>query len=690
LEERIQYLEEVNRFTLDALEMAASLGDFQNSINNLEDFPAILEETRLKIKRLMQLPVTAFFLVDEDSNDFFLADVDPPNYHSYIQDEVDFLIENGIFSWALREIRPIIVSSKNHEKQLMLHVMSTSSRIRGMFVGLVGKETVDIHDISLSLLSIIILNSTNALESFELYKMIREIDDNLKKKDNYKNLFEAAPDGVEVLDRQGSVVDCNKTHQNQLGYSYEEVIGNHTTDFFSEPSKTVFDERFSILKEVGYAESEVELVCHDGSLIPVWRKEKAIYNGKGNFIGAVIYNRDMSLLIKTEQEKRNLESQLQRSQKLESLGMLAGGVAHDLNNVLGGIVSYPELLLMQIPEDSPLRKPIATIRKSGEKAAAIVQDLLTLARRGVTTAEVVNLNEIIEEYIKAPEHVRLQEFHPLVQFEIRLEENLQNILGNPFHLSKTIMNLVSNAAEAMPEGGTITLSTNNQYMDKPIGAYEQVEEGEYIKLTVTDSGLGIYREDLDRIFEPFYTKKVMGRSGTGLGMAIVWGIVKDHNGYIDVQSVIGKGTTISLYFPITRDKLAKDEDNRSIEDYKGNGETILVVDDVEEQRLIASQILKSLGYSITTVSSGEEAVEYMRNHSVDLLVLDMIMDPGIDGFETYKRIIEIHPEQKAIISSGFSETGRVTKAQQLGAGVYVKKPYLLEKIGLAVRNELDK
>jgi CheY-like chemotaxis protein len=195
---------------------------------------------------------------------------------------------------------------------------------------------------------------------------------------------------------------------------------------------------------------------------------------------------------------------------------------------------------------------------------------------------------------------------------------------------------------------------------------------------------------MERIFEPFYTKKVMGRSGTGLGMSVVWGTVKDHGGYIDVQSTKEKGTIFTLYFPITRKELAKDKSRISIEGYKGKGESILVVDDVQEQREIASQILKKLSYSVTSVSSGEEAVDYLKDNSADLLLLDMIMDPGIDGLETYKRIIEFHPEQKALIASGFSESDRVKETQRLGAGAYLKKPFLLEKIGLAVRGELER
>jgi CheY-like chemotaxis protein len=182
----------------------------------------------------------------------------------------------------------------------------------------------------------------------------------------------------------------------------------------------------------------------------------------------------------------------------------------------------------------------------------------------------------------------------------------------------------------------------------------------------------------------------MGRSGTGLGLSVVWGTLKDHKGYIDIDSIEGKGTTFILYFPATRKELLKNKDHISLDSYKGDGEKILVVDDMESQRDIASIMLTKLGYSATVVSSGEKAIEYVKNNSVDLLVLDMIMDPGMDGLDTYKKILEIKPLQKAIIASGFSETDRIREAQELGAGQYLKKPYTLEKMGMAVRNELRK
>ena len=403
----------------------------------------------------------------------------------------------------------------------------------------------------------------------------------------------------------------------------------------------------------------------------------------GNPVLAIVSLRDIT-------ENKKIKSLYQHAQKMEAIGTLAGGVAHDLNNILSGIVSYPELLLMQLPEDSPLRNPLLTIQRSGIKAAEIVQDLLTLARRGVAINKVLNLNEIISDYLNSPENKKLLSYHPDVVIETNLDADILNILGSTVHLSKTIMNLLSNAAEAMPDGGKISVSTKNRYIERPIRGYDEVKEGDYVILIVSDSGIGISSEDMERIFEPFYTKKVMGRSGTGLGMAVVWGTVKDHRGYIDIHSTEGKGTTITIYFPATRKDVVREQSTIPVEDYMGEGESILIVDDVEEQREVASNMLQNLGYSVTSVSSGEEAVDYLTENTADLLVLDMIMDPGMDGLDTFKKILELHPGQKAIIASGYSETEQVKEAQKLGAGEYIRKPYLLQKIGVTVRDALAK
>ena len=331
-------------------------------------------------------------------------------------------------------------------------------------------------------------------------------------------------------------------------------------------------------------------------------------------------------------ERKRTEEALQRAEKMETIGLIAGGVAHDLNNILAGIVSCPDMLLLELPQDSPLRELALAIRTSGLKASAVVQDLLSLSKSGFTPLEVICLNDVVSEYLKSLEQEKLIASHKHITFDISMEKNLMNISGSPIHLSKVIMNLILNATEAMPKGGTITILTKNEYIGRQLKGYETINENHYVVLSIADTGKGIPTKDLEKIFEPFYTKKMMNRSGTGLGLAIVWKTMKDHNGYIDVISTKNKGTQFDLYFPVTSKSITSTSIPIPIEEYQSKGEKILVIDDNKGQRNIAQRMLSKLGYEVTTVRSGEEAIKYLKKSKADLLVMDMILEDGIVGW----------------------------------------------------------
>jgi two-component system cell cycle sensor histidine kinase/response regulator CckA len=245
-----------------------------------------------------------------------------------------------------------------------------------------------------------------------------------------------------------------------------------------------------------------------------------------------------------------------------------------------------------VDKSSSIRPQLVNIMNGGLKAAAIVDDLLTLARRGVSDRDVLNLNKIIADCQKSPEFEKLYSYHPSLKIKTDIDPDLPNISGSSVHLGKSLYNLISNASEAMAKGGVVTIKTTNQYLDKPIQGYDNILEGDYAVLSVSDTGEGISADNLKRIFEPFYTKKVMGRSGTGLGLSVVWGTVKDHHGYINVESEEGKGSTFTLYFPVTREDITTDSVAVPISEYMGQGESILVVDDVKEQRDLAVGMLR--------------------------------------------------------------------------------------------------
>ncbi|MDA8127059.1 MAG: response regulator [Deltaproteobacteria bacterium] len=508
----------------------------------------------------------------------------------------------------------------------------------------------------------------------------------LSAEDKYRVITEFANDGILVI-QDNKAVFANRACTALLGRS---VIGRPVGEFLNalapaeRPKLTHYCTRLtdspavaeSLTVRVGETDRAERVVEIRASIIR-YRHKPAV----------LAIMRDISERIREEEALRESEAKLTRLKKMESLGLLAGGVAHDLNNVLSGIVSYPQLILLNLPEDSKLRKPVETIQRSGQRAADIVQDLLTVARGVAIPKEPLNLNELVSEYLKSPEYRKLLQYHPAVSVRVELEPRLANIRGSAAHIQKVVMNLVSNASEAIDGAGTVVLSTLNRYVDRPLKGYEEVNVGEYVVLSVADSGPGISAEDLQRIFEPFYTKKVMGRSGTGLGLTVVWNVIQDHDGYIDVLTD-KDGSRFELYFPVTGDSVKSENAPVPLEDLYGRGETVLVIDDLKNQREITCQMLEALQYQARAVSGGEEAIQYLREHRVDVLILDMIMDPGINGRETYRRIKQLHPRQKAIIVSGFAETEQVKETLKSGAGRYLKKPFVLEELGLALKEEL--
>lgn len=394
----------------------------------------------------------------------------------------------------------------------------------------------------------------------------KQAEEALRESENkFRKLTEASTVGISITDGQRFLYG-NPTVLKMSGYSEAEYLSKPMLDFVTPESRELIRRRAMdrLAGKTVPDHYEIQVLTKDGSI--KWADVGAAvidYNGKP----ATIFTQyDVTNRKAAETEKESLQAQLIRAQKMEALGQLAGGVAHDLNNVLGILSGYSELLLMEIPEGSRSRGHVEKILQSTEKGAAIIQDLLTLARRGVTVSEVINLNSVVFDFLKTPVFENMKDYHPRVTFSTEFDNNLLNIKGSPVHLEKTLMNLVSNAAESISGKGEVTIRTESRYLDKTIRGYDEVREGDYAVLTVSDNGMGIPAEHRAKIFEPFYTKKTMGRSGTGLGLAIVWGTVKDHNGYIDMQTKVGEGNTFTLYFPVTREELTAPQQKEPVDD----------------------------------------------------------------------------------------------------------------------------
>lgn len=385
-------------------------------------------------------------------------------------------------------------------------------------------------------------------------------------------------------------------------------------------------------------------------------------------------------------ENQRLQAQLLRAEKMQALGLMAGGVAHDLNNILAGIVSYPDLLLVELPPDSPLRSHIEVIRDSGKRAAEVVADLLTVARGVTMEKHPADLNALITEFLASPEYQAVKAHHPQVTCTPDLAPDLLPISCSVIHIKKCLLNLVTNGLEAMGDSGILTIVTANE-----AGAETDARNGAprrpWVCMMIGDSGSGIAEADLQHIFDPFFSKKVMGRSGTGLGLTVVWNTMQDHGGTIQVNSSPA-GTVFTLRFPAADGSPAAPGQDPLPSELHGGGEKILVVDDEQNQREVARNMLTRMGYEVASVGTGEEALAYLRDHQVDLVVLDMILHPGMSGREAFQQIMRIRPGQKAIIVSGYSANEDVAAVQKLGAGQYLKKPFTYIQLGTAVRMSL--
>ncbi|MEN8190728.1 MAG: response regulator [Thermodesulfobacteriota bacterium] len=466
-----------------------------------------------------------------------------------------------------------------------------------------------------------------------------------------------------------------------------ELPGFNTNDVVNDPR--IHDHEWA--RELGLVSfTGFSLFAEDGSPLGVLAmfskhtvgpNEVGLIEGVANSISQVIQ------VTVAEEEKGKIQSQLARAQKMEAIGLMAGGVAHDLNNILAGIVGYPDLLLSQLSSSSELKKPMTAIKESGERAAAVVADLLTVARGSASIRESHDINKLAREYLGSPEYKALKILYPGVNCRLECRTQHPHISCSPVHIKKIIMNLVTNGMEAVGEKGSVVISTANHHTDEAEPGKHGLNPGAYVCLTVADDGPGIASQDIDHIFEPFYTKKFMGHSGSGLGLAIVWNTVQDHNGRIFVDSN-DQQTSFELYFPAGEKTAVAAADEMS-QEWSSSHERILVVDDEEMLRDIASQMLQSMGYLVDSVSSGELAVEYLKEKAVDLFVIDMLMEPGINGRQTYERLLEINQGQRAIIASGFSESEDVRAALKMGAGGFIKKPYSLNQLERVVKEVLN-
>lgn len=501
----------------------------------------------------------------------------------------------------------------------------------------------------------------------------------------FQTLSEAAWEGV-VIHEDGEIIEANQQFLEIFGYGQTDIEAGLTIDDVIIPESML-----GARQMLGYdfdGKSEISGRKKDGSEIQLEAKSRSItYLNRPRQVCVI---RDISERMKMEKEKFELQGKLASASKLNALGLMAGSVAHDLNNILTGIVSYPDLLLMQMSESDKYYKQIQKIQSAGKRAAAVVSDLVTIARGRNLEKSVENLNEIVLNYLNSLEHgERLVNF-PNVLLQTRLQKDLHNICCSPQHLHKILLNLIGNGLEAVQEHGAINISTQNCLFKHPMKVEDvDVAETDYVKLVIADNGPGINQEDIGHIFEPFYSTKVMGKSGTGLGLSIVWNIIQEHNGWVEVKNV-NPGASFEIYLPATRDQVCPIEVKVDKNQIMGKGEKILIIDDQAEQNKIVARSLKSIGYEPYAVTSGEEGIEFLKTNDVDLILLDMVMGDGLNGRETLEVIQAAKPHQRVIVVSGYAKSEEIEKTKALGVSLFLEKPITLSRLGVSIKHTLTK
>lgn len=488
--------------------------------------------------------------------------------------------------------------------------------------------------------------------------------------------IEQADESIIITDADSTIQYVNPAFEKTTGYTAKEAIGQTPRILKSGQQDDIFyKSMWETLLSNKEWRGEFINKKKDGTLFVENAVISPVRDSQGKTVNYVAVKHDIT-------EVKRLRALKSRAERLELAGTIAGQVAHDFNNLLAPLMAYPEFIREELPHDHHAQAYLDAIEEATRKIVDINQDLLTMGRRGHYTQEILDLNRIV---LQAIQEMKLRT--KTITVETNLCENLMKIKGGGAQIYRMLTNLLVNAQDAMQDVGRVTIKSENFYADNTLIAYDCVPKGEYVKLTIIDNGCGIPDDIIQKIFDPFFTTKSADKKrGSGLGLSVVNAVMKDHNGYIDLSSKIGKGTSIYLYFPVTRE----DTGDSASKHYAGGTERILVVDDDDIQREVTLLLLRKLGYKVSSVKSGEKAIEFLRENPQDLVILDMVMQDGIDGTETYRRILKINPCQKAIILSGFSESEQVIEAQKLGAGPFVKKPITRRIIAAAVRTEIDR
>ncbi|MFH2093913.1 MAG: ATP-binding protein [Pseudomonadota bacterium] len=569
LDKRLEYLEQANFFKMMALDLARELGEFNSSISQLKDPGAIFENCQTRARQMIGFKQIAFFLVSEEDSGFYPYCCYPDTDKEVIEQEIDVLVEDGTFSRAVLEKIPVTAYSKDSDQQLLLHVLATASRVRGMFVGVLEKNSKHIQEAAFEIFSILMAHCANALESYELYSQLKASNIQLQKKVNqlsqsqsclkdeilehekteaaleaserqYRLLAETAREMILVVSEQKKITYANPAALTTCGYeqagmkdlSIIELIDKFDTIFAENLLKDQPVQTAHILSASG------DRIPLEITIVPIFHENK--------MSGYLLIGRDISSRLKAEQDRKDLETKLWQARKMESIGLLASGIAHDFNNILSVIVNYTTLSIVRIHKDDPAFGYLQNVQKASERAVLLARKLYTIGRNDDHQTIEINVVSTIKDTVD----LLKSSLGNKIALKTRFQLDKLTILAEETRIQQVLMNLITNAVHAMGNcSGTITVSAFQVSVSKatPLSVLDLLP-GSYIKISVSDDGPGIEVGVLQQIFEPYFSTKI-GKDNSGLGLSVVHGVVKNYKGGIDIDTQQGVGTAFHIYLP---------------------------------------------------------------------------------------------------------------------------------------------
>jgi PAS domain S-box-containing protein len=636
---------------------------------------------------LLQYPITEkkSFLVEDIENDPRTCKQNDPKYGapSFLSMPIfrrDELI--GILNLSRKETGQVFTSHDEHMVSIMIQQIGfalDNARLHSQLV----EHVKDLKD-----------------RAVEMTKLNQQLQQEITQKNNLKELEEELSDtnkfltsilesssSVSILstDLEQNVLFWNKGAEKIFGYQAKEIVGRRKIDILypDEKVRREVEDIRSLIVERRNVQRELREITKDGRTIWVNLNLSPRFDERGKVMGILGIGEDITEGKQAEEEQKKLESQLQHAQKMEALGTLAGGIAHNFNNLLMGIQGNASLMLLQTEQDSPRYQQLQSIEKLVDSGSLLTRQLLGYAREARYEIRTLNLNHLVKE---TSDTFALTKKNINVHRE--LADDLHAVMADQGQVEQILWNLYVNAADAMPAGGELFLTTMNVTDTHMAEKLDTVRPGSYVLLSVVDTGIGMDKETMERMFEPFFTTKEKAK-GTGLGLSSVYGMVKAHSGYIDVESQKGKGTSFYIYLPATEIEMPE-EKARSEEVEKGK-ETVLFVDDEPLILEVSKEMLESLGYTVLTARGGKEAIGTFRAHHerIDIVILDMIM-PDMDGDEVYHHLKKIDPAIKVILTSGYGIDARTSEILKGGCDGYIQKPFDIKGLSQELRGPLDR